>query len=252
MRYVHLVKNLSNWWLHLACKFGLTRADPLIFRTRKGVSVAVPRRLLHEFKEIFLEECYVSRLGVPVPEKPTIIDIGANAGFFTLFAASRYPGATILAYEPIESNYKQLARNVLLNETHHIRCYQKAVYGKRGEISLRYDARDSYTTSATIFNAPDTRLHAVTVPCLTLPDILEEHHLSRCDLLKMDCEGAEYDILRLCPDHRLRRVSQMAIEVHGGKEPYQNIRSLAGFLSSRGFKTSTHGDLLWAWQMAPA
>ena len=249
-RYAHLVSNLSNWWLHLAHKFGLTRADPLIFRTRSRVTIEVPRRLLHEFKEIFMEECYMMGLGRPVPENPVVIDIGANAGFFSLFTASRFPGASILAYEPIANNFKQLERNVLLNNKHQIKYYQKAVYGTSGVISLSFDSHDTYTTAATVFERSETSLNNISVPCITLPEILEEHQLERCDFLKMDCEGSEYDILYKCPGHCLRRISQMAMEVHQGNGPKQNITSLIDYLSSHDFTSRRDGNLLWAWREA--
>ncbi|MBE9547030.1 MAG: hypothetical protein IMF10_06010 [Proteobacteria bacterium] len=59
-RYFNLLRNLSNWWLYLAVKFGLSGVDPILFRTRKHVLVEVPRRLLQTFKEIFMDECYYS------------------------------------------------------------------------------------------------------------------------------------------------------------------------------------------------
>ncbi len=49
MRYVNLVKYFSGWWLYPMAKFGLTNADPLIFKTRKGIQMEVPRSLLHTF-----------------------------------------------------------------------------------------------------------------------------------------------------------------------------------------------------------
>lgn len=52
IRYFHLFRNISKWWLHFAVKLSLTDADPLLFKTRNNVLIQVPRRLLHEFKEI--------------------------------------------------------------------------------------------------------------------------------------------------------------------------------------------------------
>lgn len=82
MRYIRFFRNLFNWWLHFAVKFGLTSKDPLIFRTWNNIIIEVPRRLLHEFKEIFMEDSYMRGMGLRLPDSPTVIDIGANAGFF--------------------------------------------------------------------------------------------------------------------------------------------------------------------------
>ena len=249
MRYIRLFKNLANWWLYIAVKFGLTGVDPLIFRTRNNIVIEVPRRLLHEFKEIFMEGSYTRGLELSVPRDSTVIDIGANAGFFSLFAASCFPGARIFSYEPVAVNFKQLKRNKALNEDVKIMCCQKAVCGHSGEVSLSFDSKDSFTTSASVFKNPGLQENTVQVSCVTLQEIFDEHHLERCDLLKIDCEGAEYEILYNCPVNYLHRVAQMAIEVHGGAGPNQNIESLANYLSSNDFKTRQYSDhMLWAWR----
>jgi len=215
------------------------------------IFIEVPRRILHEFKEIFMEGSYTRGLALPVPDCPTIIDIGANAGFFTFFAASRFSDATIFSYEPIESNFRQLKRNKALNRNTRVLCFQKAVYGYSGKVSLSIDPDDSFTTSASVFDCSDSQLEKVEVPCVTLAEIFDEHQLDRCNLLKMDCEGAEYEIFYNCPVAYLHRIDQMAIEVHGGKEANQNITSLAGYLNSINFKTRQHeGHMLWAWRQS--
>ena len=244
MRYIRLIRNLSNWWLHFAVKLGLTEKDPLIFRTWRGIVIEVPRRLLHEFKEIFMEETYTRELALKVPENPTIIDIGANAGFFSLFAAFRYPGSKILAFEPIPANFKQLKRNKELNKNVQMECLQKAVFSHSGTVSLSYDPNDSFTTSASVIQGSDPRNNTIKVPCLTLPEIFDEYRLDQCDLLKMDCEGAEYEILYNCPGSYLRRISQMALEVHGGNESNQNMSSLIDFLKSNDYKTRRYSYVI--------
>ena len=105
MRYVSLIRNIDNWWLYLGAKFNLTRTDPLFFKTRRGVRLEVPLRLLHTFKEIFMEECYMHGLKTEVPDSPVVFDIGANAGYFSLYAASRFEKPTIYAFEPMPANF---------------------------------------------------------------------------------------------------------------------------------------------------
>jgi FkbM family methyltransferase len=248
MRYMCLFKNVANWWLHFAVKFGWAQTDPLLFRTRNKIVIEVPRRIFHEFKEIFMEECYIRGLGHGLPNGPTVIDIGANAGFFTLFAASRFPGAKIFSYEPIPSNFRQLKRNKELNEKAEILCFPKAIYGYPGEVSLCFDPAEKFTTSATVFERSDSQHNTIRVPCMTLPQVFAEHRLESCDLLKMDCEGSEYAILYGCPPDYLYRIAQIAMEVHGGSGPDQDMESLIEYLNSHDFKTRPSGYMLWAWR----
>jgi FkbM family methyltransferase len=96
-------------------------------------------------------------------------------------------------------NYAQLERHSNLNSSRRIKCFPKAVAGKAGEIRLYFDSSDSFTTSATILKKADQQKESIKVPCLALSQVLDENSIKKCDLLKMDCEGAEYDILYNCP-----------------------------------------------------
>ncbi len=247
MRYFRLFRNLSNWYLYLAVKLSLTDRDPLLFRARHRILIEVPRRLLHEFKEIFMENCYTRGLGMPVPDSPTIIDVGANAGFFSLFAASRFRDARILSFEPIESNFRQLGRNRDLNRACNMSCFAQAVFGHSGEILLSYLPEAGFTTSATILGKSSNDDITVQVPCITLDEIFKDNGLKNCDLLKMDCEGSEYSILYNYPREHLSRISQMAIEVHQGSGPEQNVEVLTEYLSGAGFQVRKHDHMVWAW-----
>jgi FkbM family methyltransferase len=249
LRYYRLFKTFKNWWLYLAYKYGLTALKTLIFETRNGVIVEVPARLLQTFKEIFMDECYLAGLEKNVPSDATIIDIGANAGYFTLFAASKFFRSSLLAYEPIPVNYAQLMRNRHLNPSHNIKYFPVAVAGHCGEIQLSFDASDSFTTSATVFNRTSQNKH-IKATCVTLPQVLDENGIKKCDLLKMDCEGAEYDILYNCPGVYLSRIEQIAMEVHQGEKDNENIDALESFLNQQGFLTRRRPvGLLWAWRV---
>ena len=250
MRYYNLLRNISNWWLYLLVKFGMTSADPLLFRTREGVAMEVPRRLLQTFKEIFMDECYLKGMEMPVPAKPVILDVGANAGYFSFFAASRFPGARIVACEPVPANFALLDLNRKLNPRIRMECLPVAVAGHSGEATLAFDPDDSFTTSATILRNQDGgRTGLLRVSAGTIPDILSQCGLERLDLLKMDCEGSEYDVLYNCPEEFLSGISQIAMEVHKGSEAGQDMDSLETYLNGAGFTTRRRpGGMMWAWR----
>ncbi len=249
MRYINLIRNLSNWELYLAVKAGLTQTDPLRFVTRSHVKVEVPRRLVQTFKEIFMDECYMQGLGRPVTENASIIDIGANAGYFSLFALARFPGVRVVAFEPLPANFCLLERQKANNGSLPMACVNKAVAGSPGYLELAYDATDSFSTSATLFKGASGQLDAIRVEATTLHDILAEFKIVRCDLLKMDCEGAEYEILYRLPPEDLQRISQIAMEVHNGSGEGENIDALETFLKTSGFKTRRRPvGMLWAWR----
>ncbi len=252
LRYFNLVKNISNWHLHYMNKLGLIKNDPLLFIAKNNVKVEVPKRLHHEFKEIFMENAYSIGLKKQIKKNPTIIDIGANVGFFSMFALSKYQGCIIYSYEPIFSNFKQLIKNKELNSTRQIYCFNKAVCGHNGKIKISFDKTDSFTTSATIINSDgDDNKDSIEVPCLTLSEIFKENNLDHCDLLKIDCEGAEYDILYNTSKVVLNKIDQMAIEVHTGKNEKENLSSLKKFLLNLNYQLFQFKDkphMLWVYR----
>lgn len=248
-RYYNLLKTFDNWWLYLAYKYRLTDSNLLVFVTRNGVTVEVPVRLVQTFKEIFMDECYLAGLERDISPRATVVDIGANAGYFSLFAAAKFPHSRIFSYEPVPVNYAQLQRHSDLNSSAHIKCFPQAVAGKNGEISLSFDMSDSFTTSATVFRLANGGEKSLRVPCVSLQTVMDENGITKCDLLKMDCEGAEYDILYNCPVDYLQRIDQIAMEVHRGEKENQNIDALEAFFRQRGFYTRRRPvGMLWAWQ----
>lgn len=249
MRYFNLLRNLANWPLYLSVKFGLSHDDPLFFETRRAVRMEVPRRLLQTFKEIFMDECYLKGFGRPVSEKATILDIGANAGYFSLFALSRFRGARVIAFEPMPANFALLTRNRLLNSALPWTCVQKAVSGEPGELVLACDAGGGLTTSATVLAEETAQSERIRVPAMTLPEVFDEYRLGRCNLLKMDCEGAEFGILYACPPELLGRIDRIAMEVHRGTGEGQNIDALETYLRRAGFVTRRRPvGMLWGWR----
>jgi FkbM family methyltransferase len=250
-RYYRLFKTFKNWPLYLAYKYGLANLKTLIFETRNGVIVEVPIRLLQTFKEIFMDECYMAGMEYDIAPNSTIIDIGANAGYFTLFAASAFPQAKLFSFEPVPVNYAQLKHHRDLNSTREIKCFPQAAAGHSGEIDLTFDTTDSFTTSATMFASKEDKGESLSVPCVTLKEIMDENAIEKCDLLKMDCEGAEYDILYNCPPNYLRRIDQIAMEVHRGWQKNQTIEAMEAFLRKQGFLTRRKPvGMLWAWRQS--
>jgi len=247
IRYYNLIRNLSNWWLYVAFKCGAVDVEPLVFRTRNGIVIQVPQRLLHTFKEIFMDECYVRDLDPHVPETPTIIDVGANVGYFSLFAVSRFANARIFSFEPLPSNFRLLDTHRRLNARWRLTCLEKAVAGHDGVITLSYNANDSFSTSATLRGTSGENQETIDVSCVTLQDVFEEFDLNTCDLLKMDCEGAEFDILYNCPSEYLRRVKRITMEVHADATPGHTIEALEEYLKDHGFVLRRRPvGMLWA------
>ena len=58
------------------------------------------------------------------------------------------------------------------------------------------------------------------INAITLQDIFEKHRLEKIDFLKMDCEGAEYEIIMNAPSSILNKIQKISTEIHEEMVPY--------------------------------
>jgi FkbM family methyltransferase len=184
-----------------------------------------------DLKGIFVDNVY-QRL--PLNSK-TVIDIGANIGdsaiFFALHGAAR-----IICIEPFPKNYDLARRNIKLNGINNVSLKLAGCSGRRGEVNIDVD---SYNQSGKIFFLKDFN-RGVKVPLLTLEDILNENNVQTDGsvILKMDCEGCEYESILNANENTLQKFSHILIEYHHG---YKDLKEK---LEKSGFKVSVTRPIL--------
>jgi len=175
---------------------------------------------------------FVRREYGKVDQFRTIVDIGANVGSFAIYAAQSNPNATVYCFEPESVNFDSLTRHVAINGLDdRVLAFQFAVASSTGERELAVS--ESLSNS---FHMVSCGATMQPVACTTLGDIFEQQQLDTVDLLKMNCEGAEYEILEGCSNDVLDRISNVRLEYHNLPSTRRNGESLARFLSSRGFR----------------
>jgi FkbM family methyltransferase len=168
----------------------------------------------------------------------TVIDIGANIGVFTLYAAAS-PGTHVFAYEPVDATYRQLQENIRVNSLQdRVTAHKLGVTGARERRAITISAEGSPFSS--LFG---DSLKTQEIECVGLEDVFEENGIEHCDVLKLDCEGAEFEILYNAPEHILGRVGRMCIEYHDqpGRLDLTGA-ALVRFLEARGFQCTTDFD----------
>jgi len=140
------------------------------------------------------------------------IDIGANIGIVSIYLARRYPGLTIHAFEPIPDNYDHLTQNLRLNGVRNIIAHPLAITkdGRAFEMIVHLSNSGGGTGCLQDMRLPDHEYY--TTRSTTLDRVFAEYEIQRCRLLKIDCEGAEYEIL--WNTHCLERVDYLSGEFH--------------------------------------
>ena len=80
---------------------------------------------------------------------------------------------------------------------------------------------------------------SIAVESTSLQKIFDEKKISACKLLKLDCEGAEYDIIDSLPAEYLDKIQNMAIEYHFADTKPELIKNLITKIKNAGFKIKT-------------
>jgi FkbM family methyltransferase len=137
----------------------------------------------------------------------TILDIGANVGFFSVAARSRYPQAKIHAYEPNPRVLPFLKANTDQLE---ISINPEAVGGDDGKVSIcdKGASNQARTVASSDGSIPQVSLQ-------TAIDRLG----GAVDLLKLDCEGAEWEMFRHAEPWTHVRNIRMEYHLFHGETP---------------------------------
>ncbi|WP_432718333.1 FkbM family methyltransferase [Pectinatus frisingensis] len=145
-----------------------------------------------------------------------VIDIGAHMGLFSIYLAKKYPFLQIISLEPIPDNYRILQRNVEINNVvDRVHALNMAVTGDRRNVEICVAVGDnSGGASACLSNLHLTGHRVYNIPSLTLEDIFNKYNIIKCKLLKIDCEGSEYDILEKSKLDLLKNIEFIRGEFH--------------------------------------
>jgi FkbM family methyltransferase len=175
----------------------LLRLPNTVLIMRNGLVFHTPNILetIPIISEIFQKKVYGSL--DDLPKNPTILDIGAYVGTFSLYAARLRPDARIYAFEPERSNFLALEQNVRANGITNVVPINKAV-GAKTEARTLFVRGAGYGTNS-LFQKLNSASASVTVECVSLADFFTENGIERCDLLKLDCEGSEPEIYATLP-----------------------------------------------------
>lgn len=155
----------------------------------------------------------------------TVLDVGANVGFFSKLCRELYPDATIHAFEPVPRTFECLERNFAGDPLTHL--HRVALGAAPGEAFMAFDQGDSAI-------ARISETGSVPVQVETLDRFAAAHGIGDIDLLKIDTETFEADVLRGAPAC-LARTRYLFLEITIEDNPRYTISSLFGLLVGEGY-----------------
>jgi len=166
----------------------------------------------NDFITCFLNDEYGLRKAPPTVK--TILDIGANIGFFSMAARDYFPTALIHAYEPNPRTIKYCQSNA---EAAKFTLYSEALGSHPGTV---YMVDESETNQARTINDPDVA-NGIAVTQIALREAIERLG-GTVDLTKIYCEGAEWDLFQ--DPESWRHIHLVRMEYHlWGKRSYREV-----------------------------
>ncbi|MEG6548839.1 FkbM family methyltransferase [Desulfocurvibacter africanus] len=187
----------------------------------KRLETNSPFWTLHGIREIFVDKTYLFNTS---EKSPRIIDCGANIGLSTVHFKLKHPHARVTALEPDPAICGMLERNVSAFGFTDVEVLCKAAWTD--------DAGVSFINSGGVGGRIDASKDCGdTTPSIRLRDLLQEP----VDFLKIDIEGAEYEVLKDCADS-LKNVRNLFIEYHSMEKDEQQLDQILKFLKSTGFR----------------
>ena len=157
---------------------------------------------------------------------PLIIDCGANIGLSVLYWKHLFPHARVIAFEPDKSIYKLLQTNVETFGLTNVDLRPLAVWKSSGILSFAPDN----SLGGKLVHGEGVE-SSVTVETVRLRNLLNQP----VDMLKIDIEGAEYEVLQDCAD-ALGNVDKLFVEYHGNASDKQKLHLILQILQDAGFR----------------
>ena len=186
-----------------------------------------------------VDEVRSSYVLLEICEKDVVLDVGANIGAFSKLALEK-GAARVVGYEPFPENAKLAVKNAPKAEIH---C-AALVSGKQAEINFYVNVRGKNHGAHS--SIPTRGRDVMTVKAENFANVLKAVKPNK---IKMDCEGAEYDLLLGAP--LPKSVKRIALEIHLQKNDHKALApKLHQFLIDQGFnvlRDPSHSFTTKAW-----
>jgi len=227
-------KIFKNWYIYPKVYYKLINDKFVIFKTKTGLRIKIRVRstdLMALTNVWMINEYDVEDFEINTND--TVIDIGAHIGLFSLLVSQLCKTGKILSFEPVSENFDLLVSNLKLNHIKNILSFNMAVSKNSGRLDLFLNNDQS---AHSIFSKSSESISAEST---SLQKIFDENKISSCKLLKLDCEGAEYQIIDSLPSEYLDKIQNIVMEYHLADTKPELIKSLILKIENAGFKIKT-------------
>ncbi len=131
-------------------------------------------------------------------EQMVFVDIGANQGEYTLFAAKRLKKGRVIAFEPVNDLYQKLHQNILLNDFKNITSFKFGLSDTDARLPIYMGPLGSRENEGfgTLYQSEIRNRFIENVELKVFDSVIDPLALERIDFMKIDVEGAELAVLK--------------------------------------------------------
>ena len=160
---------------------------------------------IHCFRQVFIQKDY----NIKLKNKPkTIIDLGANVGYASMYFSKKYPNSKIISVEPEIKNYEIMKKNC--SQFKNVFPIHAGIWSKKANLKIVDDGSGEWGLKTTeVKNKKDADVSAISID-----SIIKEHKIKKIDILKIDIEGAEENLFSKNYKKWLSITDTIIIELH--------------------------------------
>lgn len=210
-RLSQTTRDFDNGWQILA---SLARKSPELRFDIDGLTIFAPNApgARVPVYELFIEDEYnLNSFTEGLSDAPVVLDIGAHIGCFAVSFATRFPGARVYSYEPTPSTGEYLSRNVSTNGLDaRITVNKEAVAAETGSLTIADNGPGSGHNGVLHLGKEGTV--GIEVPARSIADAFAA--AGDVEFVKLDTEGAEYEIIGNGPEGLWSSVRRLVMEYH--------------------------------------
>ncbi len=177
--------------------------------------------------EVFKFREYRSAQEIIQNSNGAIVDVGAHAGYFSLWTAVLNSKIKIYALEPVKENFDFLKQNLAENNFKNIKAENVALTRETGEINI-FLSEDSHNHSLLPISDQVQKIKG-----LSLVDFIKKYKIKKISLLKMDIEGGEYEIFENLEKENFSQIENIFLEYHQSEN--RNFKVIENILRENGF-----------------
>jgi len=234
----------KDWWMFVLYYLGYKKNKEISLNLRNGIKFNL---INDSHSKGVINESWIFNIStydkeVKVENKDTVIDIGGHIGTFTIFAALKNKEGKIFVFEPSKKNFRLLKKNIKQNKIGNVYIERVGIGAKRGKIRLYFG---EHSGAHSLYGKGKYE----EVKIITLEDVFKKYKIRKCDFLKMDCEGCEFEVLYNLKNSFFKKIDKITMECHESLfkgEKGKTVKEMEKFLRKKGYKVSHKDSRIYA------